>query len=406
MNVYTRILKERLSRREMRISSRVHKVYEGVRRHYSAFHAKAAIAGAGVHSCGVEGDATTLNIVYVKLSIGNATLHGVNILRLNPSEKCRPPARNARESWKIIARDRRVRVSCSRRLRRINLNFLQHDILKREAPFDRAGGYTREYGDSGVCLTCHLHVDTRTFRPRDAVTGTRVAYTRADQTVENNDEAGCNACYYLHFLSRRDVRASIRARDATGTGHRTKEKAYPARCARRKKSRGATAFGVVRTFRIYLMMIQHANKLLMPTRVNERLVRIEEERRCAREPRSACGFIIIYAPSLRFLALRTPPTLDRPARAVYTHANIRPSEKRRETLSAQRQRASPRQERIGAFIFTGAFSMRIRHADASLTVFRMASDMRYPVRYFTPSRSRRVLTQCYTSCFSQSIIIL
>lgn len=42
----------------------------------------------------------------------------------------------------------------------------------------------------------------RTFRAcRDR--NTRGAHAR-DQTVENNDEACCNACYYLHFLSRKD----------------------------------------------------------------------------------------------------------------------------------------------------------------------------------------------------------
>jgi len=208
------------------------------------------------------------------------------------------------------------------------------------------------------------------------MTGTRVAYTRAGQTVENNDEAGCNACYYLHFLSRRDVRASIRARDATGMP-RTKEKATLSRSLLKEIAvRGR-----------FLMMIQHANKSLMPTQ--RRRARTSDSYgswRDARETRSACGFIIIYALSLHLLA---PTGRIDIARCIPTRTSD--EVKKDERLCPPS--ASTRQERIGALIFTDAFSMRIRHADASLTVFRMASDMRYPVRYFTPSRSRREPTQ-------------
>lgn len=67
---------------------------------------------------------------------------GVNILRLNRQKKISPLARNTRESWKIIARDRRV--SCSRCLR-YKFKFLQHDILKREPSIGRIHAQVRRF---------------------------------------------------------------------------------------------------------------------------------------------------------------------------------------------------------------------------------------------------------------------
>lgn len=128
-----------------------------------------------------------------------------------------------------------------------------------------------------------------------------MAYTRADQTVENNDEAGSDACYYLHFPSRRDVRASIRARDTKPAyfADEDEKKSDPdLRLVERKKSQCAR-FDAPR----FLMMIQHANKSLMPTQ--HRLQRVNERfggGTLEGHPRSACGFIIIYALSLHLLA--------------------------------------------------------------------------------------------------------
>lgn len=71
------------------------------------------------------------------------------------------------KQMKIVENYRDRRVSCSRRLRH-KFKFLQHDIL-------RSGGYANKCGRFRP--TCHLHVDTEPFA--HAVTGTRVAHTRA-----------------------------------------------------------------------------------------------------------------------------------------------------------------------------------------------------------------------------------
>lgn len=120
-----------------------------------------------------------------------------------------------------------------------------------------------------------------------------------------------------------------------------------------------------------------------------------------RAVRSACGFIIIYA-----LSASTPASnAGRSRPLVYTEYN--PREANDEAKKDERlcpPSASPRQERIGALIFTYAFSMRIRHADASLTVFQMASDMRYSVRYIMPSRNRPEIYTMLRSMCVESLV--
>lgn len=115
------------------------------------------------------------------------------------------------------------------RLRYKFINSQQHTISFETGryTFDRLDTHAQVPRRFSPCLTCHLHVDTEPFAHICRDRNTRGAHAR-DQTVGNNDEPLprwlCNACYYLHSLSRRDEHPRTRSLQAGVLRRRRKEK--------------------------------------------------------------------------------------------------------------------------------------------------------------------------------------